>query len=182
MTSYWKIGNHTLYCLSIRTGCNVSIFACVVVFMGVCLEKRRCCPDVEDLKPWRFEVESCHHFPPRVTNYSEPLFSHTQPLQSVNASPLSSQGRCLCTVLLCHRRLVPLGLCTVIPLSFLGAGPVFSRGSFLCEPAQPLSLSGCHTPSPHTPNTIALKCKNLKTKGPPASFEARCKASKSPRT
>lgn len=80
-----------------------------------------------------------------------PCFHTLSPLQSVNASPLTSQGCCLCTVLLCHRRLVPLGLCTLIPLSFLGAGPVFSQGSFLCEPAQPLSLSACHSPfSTHT--------------------------------
>lgn len=50
------------------------------------------------------------------------------------------------------------------PLSFLGARPVFSQGSFLCESAQPHSLSGCHSPSLHTPNTMALKCENLKTK------------------
>lgn len=132
---------------------------------------------------FKFLVAVCsHHHFLQPANYSESLFSHTQPLQSVNASPLTSQGCCLCTVLLCHRRLVHLGLCTLIPLSFLGAGPVFSQGSFLCEPAQPLSLSGCHSPSPHTPNTMALKCENLKTKGPPASFEACCKTSKSPRT
>lgn len=92
--------------------------------------------------------------------------SHTQPLQSVNASPLTPQRCCLCTVLLCHRRLVPLGLCTLIPLSFLGAWPVFSQGFFLCAPAQPLSLSRCHSASLHTPNTVALKCESLKTKGP----------------
>lgn len=126
-------------------------------------------------------VSSHHWFPKPVTNYTESLFSHTQPLQSVNASPLTSQGCCLCTVLLCHRRLVPLGLWTLIPLSFLGARPVFSQDSFLYEPAQPLSLSGRHSPSPHTPNTMALKCENLKTKGPPASFEACCKTSKSQR-
>lgn len=116
-----------------------------------------------------------HHFTQCATNYSEPWFSHTRPLQSVTASPLTSQGCCLCTVLLCHRRLVPLSLCTLIPLSFPGARPVFSQAFFLCEPAQPLSLSGCHSPSLHTANTTALKCENLKTKGlqPPLRHVAR---------
>lgn len=125
---------------------------------------------------FRYGVESCHHFAQRATNYSEPLFSHTQPLQSVNASPLTSQGCCLCTVLLCHRRLVPLGLCTLIPLSFLGAGPVFSQGSFLCEPAQPLSLSGCHTPSLYThqiPLPSSVKTSKQKGLQPPLRHIAR---------
>ena len=154
---------------------NICVCVCVCVCICSCFSIWCCLPDVY--------ISGCSLFSSLVsTNYSEPLFSHTQPLQSVNASPLTSQGCCLCTVLLCHRRLVPLGLCTLIPLSFLGAGPVFSQGSFLCEPAQPLSLSGRHSPSPHTPNTMALKCENLKTKGPPASFEACCKTSKSQRT
>lgn len=114
----------------------------------------------------------------RATNNWEPLFSHALPLQTARASPLTSQG---CTVLLCHRRLVPLGLCTLIPLPFLGAGQVFSQVSFLCESAQPLSLSACHSPSLHAPNTMAFKCENLKTKSPLASFDACCKTSKSPR-
>ena len=100
------------------------------------------------------EVCSCHRWCAASYKYiRSPLFSPTQPLQSVNASPLTSQGCCLCTVLLCHWRLVPLGLCTLIPLSLLGAGPVFSQGSFLCEPAQPLSLSGCHSPALHNTHT-----------------------------
>lgn len=90
---------------------------------------------------------------PATNTFEAPCFSPAQPPQSVNASPLTSQGCCLCTVLLCHWRLVPLGLCTLIPLSLLGAGPVFSQGSFLCEPAQPLSLSGCHSPSLHNTHT-----------------------------
>lgn len=165
--------NHALYWLCL---CEMVIVSAYLCALSVCLQREVA------IQMFTFEVCPCRHFPQRATNYSEPLFSHTQPLQSVNASPLTSQGCCLCTVLLCHRRLVPLGLCTLIPLSFLGASPVFSQGSFLCEPAQPLSLSGCHSPSLHTPNTMALKCENLKTKGPLASFEACCKTSKSPRT
>lgn len=150
--------------VSASNSCGVFIFVCLCLFVRVVLS----CP------------EFCHHFP-RGTNFPGPLFSHTPPLRSVSAS-LTSQGCCLCTVLLCHSRLVPLGLCGLIPLPFLGAEPVFSQGSFLWEPAQPLSLAGRHTPSPHTPNTTALKCENLKTKGPPVSFEPYCKASKSQKT
>lgn len=130
------------------------------------------------------------------TNNWEPLFSHTQPLESLSAPPLTSQGRCLCTVLLCHGRLVPLGSALANPsLSFLGAGPVFSQGSLfispsphllpptLCNPGPtPLPFSLSQSLSTHTPNTMALKCENLKTKkGLQPPFEACCKTSKSPR-
>ncbi len=112
-------------------------------FLYLCVEWCLC-KDVS-VQMFRFNRCSHRHSLQRATNNPQPLISHTQPLQSVSASPLTSQGCCLCTVLLCHRRLVPLGLCTLIPLPFLGAGPVFSQGSFLCEPARPLSLSGCHS-------------------------------------
>lgn len=70
----------------------------------------------------------------RQTNDWEPLSSHT-PLESLAAPPLTSQGRCLCTVLLCHGRLVPLGSAPANPsLSLPGAGPVFSQGSLFISP------------------------------------------------
>lgn len=96
------------------------------------------------------------------TNNWESLFSHTQPLESLSAPPLTSQGRCLCTVLLCHGRLVPLGSALANPsLSFLGAGPVFSQGSLFISPslhpsAPPNSVQPRPNPSPFQPVTVTL--------------------------
>lgn len=154
---------------------------CIFVLADVCEQTSlsRC------LDPKSALIAPFFFFPRRETKSSEsPSCFHTLSLfKSVNASPLTSQGCCLCTVLLCHRRLVPLGLCTLIPLSFPGAEPVFSQGSFLCEPVPaPLPFQAVTVSPLHTPNTMALKCENLKTKGPLASFEACCKTSKSPRT
>lgn len=85
-----------------------------------------------------FGSDVSSHFLQRATNNSERLFSHTQPLQPVNASPLTSQGRCLCTVLLCHRRLVPLGLCTLIPLSlFQEPGQCLAKAPFCASQPSP---------------------------------------------
>lgn len=123
------------------------------------------------------------------TNDWEPLFSHTYPHESLGALPLTSQRPCLCTVLLCHGRLVPLGSAPANPsLSLLGAGPVFSQGSLFISPtpaptttttaaaapqAQPHSLSGCHSRSPHThqiPWPSSVKTSRQKKKRLPASF------------
>ena len=100
---------------------------------------------------FRLEVSSPHHFPHWATNYSGLLFSHTQPLQSVNASSLTSQGCCLCTVLLCRRRLVPLGLCTLIPLSLSGSrASVEPRLLSVWASPAPLSFSLSQPLSTHT--------------------------------
>lgn len=118
------------------------MFACAA-FHTCVFVKRFLCPDVQISRQFTS---------PFSTSERQILvlfFSHTQPLQSVKAWPLTSQGCCLCTVLLCHRRLVPLGLCTLIPLSF-SRSPASVQPRLLSVRASPapLSLSGCHSPFP----------------------------------
>lgn len=114
------------------------------------LTRRRPTPDVRHIRsppfrPRRFSASG-------QTNDWEPLFSHTQPLESLSALPLTSQGRCLCTVLLCHGRLVPLGSAPANPsLSLLGAGPVFSQGSLFISPRPPPPLLPPPPPHPVQP-------------------------------
>lgn len=159
---------------------------CVCISLRVVfLTRRRRSPDVpHSSQPSPFVLAV--FFPAcGQTNNWEPLFSHTQPLESLGAPPLTSQGRCLCTVLLCHGRLVPLGSALANPsLSFLGAGPVFSQGSLFISPCPPLpphnSVQPRPNPSPFQPVTVTLHAhtkyhgpqvwKPQDKKRPPASF------------
>lgn len=94
-----------------------------------------------------------------AANCSENLFSHFTHLVSPWTLCYSA---CLCTVLLCRKRLVPLCPCKVILLSALLPG-------LRAEPRPPLLLAK-HIPPPSQPqplqtaNTIALKCEDIKTK------------------
>lgn len=112
-----------------------------------------------------------------------PCFSHAQTLRRVTALLAASQGRCLCTVLLCRGRLVPLGLRTLIPLPFLeGEGQCSANVPFCVSGPGPSSLSARHSSCLQPANTTALECENLKTKRPPKEpFETCCKMSKSQR-
>lgn len=105
---------------------NCCSYMCVCVCVCMMFMARCCCPDVQigSLLPR-------HHFPQPATKTLEALFSHTQPLQSVNASPLRFSGMLFMYSSIMSQEISSSWSVHANPSPpFLGAGPVFSQGFF----------------------------------------------------